>query len=208
MTELPVARTVAVVGPGKVGSQLVRGLARAGHQVLVGARDASRAAELAALEGVSVLDPAAATAGAEVVVLAVPVTALADTVASVGDLAGKVVVDATNAVTSPVPDGYDTVAAYVAHLAPGAAVVKAFNTIGAEHLADGQVGGVAAFLPVAGDDTGRPVVVELASSVGFDVADLGGPDAVRLVEDAARLWIHLAFKCGWGRDFGFGVLRQ
>ena len=100
MTELPVARTVAVVGPGKVGSQLVRGLARAGHQVLVGARDASRAAELAALEGVSVLDPAAATAGAEVVVLAVPVTALADTVASVGDLAGKVVVDATNAVTS------------------------------------------------------------------------------------------------------------
>jgi hypothetical protein len=28
-----------------------------------------------------------------------------------------------------------------------------------------------------------------------------------MVEDAARLWIHLAFRCGWGRDFGFGVLR-
>jgi hypothetical protein len=47
----------------------------------------------------------------------------------------------------------------------------------------------------------------LARAIGFDVADLGGPECVGMVEDAARLWIHLAFRAGWGRDFGFGVLR-
>ncbi len=198
---------VAVIGPGNVGSQLVRGFARAGHQVSVGARDAAKAAELARLDGVDVLDPAAAAAAADVVVLTVPVVALAETVAGLGDLDGKVLVDATNAVGVPVPGGHPTVGAHVAGLAPTASVVKAFNTIGAEHLADGTIAGRAVFLPVAGDDRGRPAVVALAESVGFEVADLGGPEAVELVEDTARLWIHLAFRCGWGRDFGFGVLR-
>jgi len=198
---------VAVIGPGNVGSHLVRGFARAGHHVTVGARDATKAAELARLDGVEVLDPAAAAAAADVVVLTVPVPALAETIAGLGDLDGKVLVDATNAVSVPVPHGFETVGAHVADLAPGAAVVKAFNTIGAEHLSDGTIGGHAVFLPVAGDDRGRAAVVALAGSVGFDVADLGGPDAVALVEDTARIWIHLAFRCGWGRDFGFGVLR-
>lgn len=197
---------VAVIGAGNVGSRLARGLARAGHRVTAGVRRPEGAADLVAA-GIAVADPAAAAAGAEVVVLAVPVAALPDAVASLGDLRGKTLVDATNAVGVPVPEGHDTVGAYVASLAPEAHVVKAFNTIGAEHLEDGQVGGTPAFLPVAGADEGRPVVVDLARSIGFDVADLGGPESVALVEDAARLWIHLAFRAGWGRGFGFGVLR-
>lgn len=200
------AHDIAVIGAGRVGSALARGLHRAGHRVAVGVRDPDKAADLAA-GGIAVAPPSEAAAAAAVVVLAVPVDALADAVASIGGAAGTVLVDATNAVGSPVPLGFDTVGAYVASLAPGAKVVKAFNTIGAEHLADGHVGGSRAFLPVAGDDDGRPVVVELARDLGFDVADLGGPESVRMVEDAARLWIHLAFRCGWGRDFGFGVLR-
>lgn len=198
---------VAVIGPGNVGAQLVRGFARAGHRVTVGARDTGKAAGLAAIDGVEVLDPTTAAAGAEVVVLAVPVAALAATIAGLGDLSDKVLVDATNAVGVPVPDGHATVGAHVAALAPAASVVKAFNTVGAEHLADGTVGSHPIFLPVAGDDEGRPAVVALAASIGFEVADLGGPEAIALVEDAARLWIHLAFRCGWGRDFAFGVLR-
>lgn len=198
---------VAVIGAGNVGSRLARGLARIGRRVLVGVRDPSKAADLAALDGIEVRDPAGAASEASLIVLAVPAAALADTIAALGALDGKVLVDATNAVGVPVPGGHDTVAAHVASLAPGAAVVKAFNTIGAEHLEDGSVAGVPAFLPVAGDDRGRPAVVELARAIGFDVADLGGSECVGMVEDAARLWIHLAFRAGWGRGFGFGVLR-
>ncbi len=196
---------VAVIGAGNVGSALARGLARAGHRVTVGVRRPDRAADLDSV-GIKVTDTASAVADSGVVVLAVPVPALADAVASLGPLAGKVVVDATNAVGIPVPDGHDTVGAYVAALAPNAFVVKAFNTIGAEHLEDATVDGVAVFLPIAGADEGRPAVVALARSMGFDVADLGGPECIGMVEDAARLWIHLAFRRGWGRDFGFGVL--
>lgn len=200
----PVVR-VAVIGAGNVGSRLARGLARAGHRVTVGVRWPERAADLTP-GGITVTDPASAVAESGVVVLAVPVPALADAVASLGPLAGKIVVDATNAVGIPVPDGHDSVGAYVAELAPDGFVVKAFNTIGAEHLEDGSVGGAAAFLPIAGADEGRPTVATLARSIGFDVADLGGPECIGMVEDAARLWIHLAFRRGWGRDFGFGVL--
>lgn len=196
---------VAVIGAGNVGSALARGLARAGHRVTVGVRRPDRAADLDSV-GIKVTDTASAVADSGVVVLAVPVPALADAVASLAPLAGKVVVDATNAVGIPVPDGHDTVGAYVAALAPNAFVVKAFNTIGAEHLEDATVDGVAVFLPIAGADEGRPAVVALARSMGFDVADLGGPECIGMVEDAARLWIHLAFRRGWGRDFGFGVL--
>ncbi len=64
--------------------------------------------------------------------------------------------------------------------------MKAFNTIGAEHLAEGGIE---------------------ARSLDFDVADLGGPEATRIAEDHARLWIHLALRCGWGRSFGFTVAR-
>ena len=204
------AQRVAVVGPGNVGSQLVRGFSRAGHRVTVGARDTAKASALGDLAGVEVLDPAAAATAADVVVLAVPVRALAETLSGLGDLAGKIVVDATNAVSDAcvlAVEGYDTVSDYIAERTPGASVVKAFNSIGAEHLASGSIDGTPVFLPIAGDDDGRPAVIELAGSIGFDVADLGGRDAIVLVEHAARLWIHLAFRCGWGRDFGFGVLR-
>jgi 8-hydroxy-5-deazaflavin:NADPH oxidoreductase len=199
---------VAIIGAGQVGSHLARGLAAAGHTVTVGVRDATtdRAVALADA-GLALASPEDAAAGAEVVVLAVPAPSLGEVVPSLGDLDSKVVVDATNAVGTPLPDGFDTLAAYVSSLARGAAVVKAFNTIGAEHMESATVAGTPAFLPIAGHDAGRPVVVDLATSLGFDVADLGGPDCVQMVEDAARLWIHLAFRGGWGRDFAFGVLR-
>ena len=198
---------IAVIGVGNVGGRLARGLIRAGHRVAVGARQPANAADLAS-EGVEVTDPASAVAGSDVVVLAVPVPALADAVGSLGSLRGKILIDASNAVGIAIPAGHDTVGAYVAGLAPEAFVVKAFNTIGAEHLEHGTVGGTPAFLPIAGADEGRPAVAALARSIGFEVADLGGPECIGMVEDAARLWIHLALRRGWGRDFGFGVLRQ
>jgi 8-hydroxy-5-deazaflavin:NADPH oxidoreductase len=198
-------RRIAVIGAGTVGSHLARGLSAAGHDVVLGVRDPEQ--ERAGLEGLARATPAGAAAGADAVVLAVPAAALAAVVPGLGLADGAVVVDATNAVGVPVPDGHDTLGALVADLAPGAAVVKAFNTIGGEHLESATIDGRPAFLPVAGDDRGRPLVVELAGDLGFEVADLGGPDAIRLVEDAARLWIHLAIRCSWGREFAFGVLR-
>lgn len=202
-------RTIAIIGAGNVGTALATGLRNAGHQVRVGVRDTTsdKAAHVRSVLGDDAVLPLAdATAGVDAIVLAVPSGALADVIAELSPPAGTPVIDATNAVGTPPPDGFATVGAYVASLVPGSPVVKAFNTIGAEHMATGRVGSTPAFLPVAGDDRARPLAIELARSVGFDVGDLGGPEAVDQVEAFARLWIHLAFARGWGRDFGFAVV--
>lgn len=139
--------------------------------------------------------------GADLVVLAVPAGAVAHALEGLVLAPPTVVVDATNAVGGPPPDGHPTMGAHTRSLVPdGVAVVKAFNTIGAEHLATGQVGGTPAFLPIAGDPTGVEIVLPLARAMGFDAVALGGPDAVPLVEDHARLWIHL-MRTGWGRGW-------
>jgi predicted dinucleotide-binding enzyme len=87
-------------------------------------------------------------------------------------------------------------------------VAKAFNTVGAEHLGNGRTDHGAVFLPVAGDPEAVAAVVALAAGLGFDVVDLGGREQFGMVEDHARLWIHLAFRCGWGRQFAFTVARS
>ena len=117
-------------------------------------------------------------------------------------------IDATNAVRTPPPDGFPTVGAYVRSLLPtGVHLAKAFNTIGAEHLSTGRLGGAPAFLPLAGDRQACAVATSIAAAIGFEAADLGGPEMIEMVEDHARLWIHLALSAGWGRNFGFAVTR-
>ncbi|HSL59744.1 MAG TPA: NAD(P)-binding domain-containing protein [Acidimicrobiales bacterium] len=200
--------TIAIIGAGSVGTALATGIARLGRDVVVGVREPGDPKHDHLRPTLTLRHPHVAARLASVVVLAVPVDGLADAVPALGLAPGQVLVDATNAVRSPVPAGFDTVGAFTASLAPaGVAVVKAFNTIGAEHLGDGRLGDAAAFLPIAGDEAGRPVVSELATALGFDVADLGGPESVAMVEDHARLWIHLALRRGWGRGLGFVAVR-
>ncbi|MEM7276052.1 MAG: NAD(P)-binding domain-containing protein [Actinomycetota bacterium] len=200
---------VAVIGGGSVGGALARGLATAGHQVVVGVRGPTddRHDELRA--SVPVVSTTEAVTDAETIILAVPAAAVAEVVPTLGCRTGQVVIDATNAVGRPVPDGHATMADLVTSLLDeGVAFVKAFNTIGAEHLGDGRFDQGAAFLPIAGDPAGLAAATELGTDLGFEVADLGDRSAVGLVEDHARLWIHLAFARQWGRDFGFTVVRR
>lgn len=207
---------IAIIGYGNVGEALGRRWGMLGHEVTYGARDPkegrARAAALAA--GAHLTSVAEAVAGAEMVVLAVPYDAVPDAIAEAGDLAGKVVIDATNALSSgyrPAVDGYDSGAARVAALAPDARVVKAFNTLGAGmmgDLADLDLGGKAV-APICGDDPGaKAAVTELAEQTGFEVVDVGPLEAAPLVEAAALLWITLAYKQGMGPDWAFGILRR
>ncbi|MFN8021042.1 MAG: NAD(P)-binding domain-containing protein [Acidimicrobiales bacterium] len=200
---------IGIIGAGSVGRSLGRGLAAAGHTVVFGVRDVgdTRHADLAAAGQLA--DPAGAVADAQVVVLAVPADAVTTAIAAMPLRAGQVLADATNAVRTPVPDGHDTLGSYVASLLPaGVAFVKAFDTIGAEHFDGRLVGTSGTFLPIAGDSDGVDVIARLAVDLGFEPAVLGGRESVRLVEDHARLWIHLAFAAGWGRGFRFAVVRE
>ena len=197
---------VTVIGAGNMGSAFVKQLTRAGHQVSVTARDSAKAAKVAADHpGAKAVAPAQAAQGADVVVLA---TGYADAVAalrSVGDLQGKVVIDITNPLTADymgLTIGHSTSAAEeIAKAVPGAQVVKAFNTVFAQVLAEGADfgNGRKASVFVAGDSEGaRKTVAALAQSLGFDVVDAGGLKNARYLEPLAGLNIYLGYGAGQG----------
>lgn len=198
---------IGILGAGNIGGGLARRWAAAGHEVKVGVRDPAKVTDLA---GVAVGTIAEAGAFAEVVVLAVPWAGALAAVAAAGDLAGKVLVDATNALKwddGPVA-ALDTSAAEVIAASTSARVVKGFNTLGAEHLETGQVGGQPADVFLCGDDAdAKRIVAGLAEQIGFTPLDLGPLRNARVAEHLAIAWIHLAMKGGLGRNIAFKVIR-
>lgn len=207
--------TVALIGAGNVGQALAGTLARAGVRVTMGVRrpDALRA-RFERL-GLTVDTPAEAIAGADMTFLAVPGNVAAQVAAEHGEaLAGKVVVDCNNpvgrdagVVWAPPPEG--SLAAAIARAAPGADVVKGFNTFGAEVHADPGASGRPAMVLLAGDGPGKAQVAHLAQTAGFEPVDAGPLRNAALLENVAVLWIHLALgggpRPGLGRGWSFGI---
>ena len=204
--------TVAVVGTGSVGSALGPALAAAGHAVVYGSREPDRAdvrALVSRTAGGTAALPAEAVARAQVVVLATPWPETEAVVRGL-DLSGKAVLDTTNPVSFPClallaePSGAASVQAW----APGAHVVKAFNTVGANVMAHpGFPGDVRPVMFVAGDDpAARATAARLADDVGFEGVEAGGLDRAAALEALAVLWISHA--AASGREFAFGLLRR
>lgn len=197
---------IAVIGTGNMGSGLATQLARAGCVVALAGRDIDKARAVAEGIGsrVTASDARAAAADAPVIVLAVPYDEAAAVLASLGDIAGKVVVDLTNPLT---PDfmaltvGHTTSAAEtIAAGAPGARVVKAFNTILAQVMAQGaDFGAEQAQVFVAADDAGaKATVSELARRIGFSPVDAGPLRNARYLEPLAAQNIQFAYALGQG----------
>ncbi len=179
---------IAVIGKGNVGGGLAQVLKAAGHQVTaLGKGD----------------DLAAAVKAADAVILATPFGALAD-VAGQADFTGKLVVDVSNPVTedfSGLSVGHDTSAAEeIAARLPGARVVKAFNTIFAQHYGTGlQIGGVALQTFVAADDAAdRAAVKALAETVGLSAVDAGPLRNARYLEPLGYMNIQFGYMLGQG----------
>jgi predicted dinucleotide-binding enzyme len=152
-------------------------------------------------------------ASSDVVVLATPWGAVRDAIAVAGDLRGKVLVDCTNPIAENLTGltvGTTTSAGeQVARWAPGARVVKAFNTTGSGNMANPRYeeGNVTMF--ICGDDAeAKETVSSLAKDLGFDVCDSGPLQAARYLEPLAMVWIQLAYARGMGRDIAFRLIRR
>lgn len=200
---------IIVIGAGNMGSAFVNHLTRAGHQVSVTARDAAKAARVAAANpGANAVPTAGAAEGADAVVLA---TGDGDAVAalrSVGNLAGKVVIDITNPLTADdmgLTLGHGTSAAEeIAQALPGAEVVKAFNTVFAQVLSEGADFGngrqVEVFI-ASDSERANQTARTIAESIGFAVVDAGPLKNARYLEPVAGLNIYL----GYGAGLGTGI---
>jgi predicted dinucleotide-binding enzyme len=145
------------------------------------------------------------------VVLAVHQPAVDGVLAELGDaLAGKVVVDVTNRVDPANPgstmDG-TSAAEQIQARAPGARVVKAFNTAFASRQADPVVDGIALDAFIAGDDDqAKQAVAELAGAIGFRPIDAGPLVMARALEAMALLNITLQLRHNWPWQAGFKLV--
>lgn len=206
---------IGILGAGNVGATLGTGWARKGHAVWFGSRD-PQSAELAAVVAKAGANARAASlaeaAKAEVVVVTLPWPATREVLQGL-DLRGRIVLDATNPLLPGLAGlelGHDTSGAEkVAEWAPGAKVVKIFNTTGYNNMADPVYHGQATFMPYCGDDAGaKQAAAQLAADLGFDAVDAGPLSHARLLEPWAMTWIWLAVKGGLGRDFAFQRVKR
>lgn len=207
---------VTVIGAGNMGSAFVQQLVKAGHSVSVSARNVDKAAAVAAANsGARAVPAAGAATGADVVVLA---TAYTDAVAALrtADVQpDQVVIDITNPLTADymgLTIGHTTSAAEeIASALPNAAVVKGFNTLFAQVLAEGcdfGAGRQASVFLASDSAKAKDVAGSLASSLGFDVVDAGGLKNARYLEPLAGLNIYLGYGAGLGTAIAPTWLRR
>jgi predicted dinucleotide-binding enzyme len=197
---------ITLIGTGNMGSALAKQLTRAGHAVRITARDPAKAQALAAANpGAVAAAPADALAGSDVVIVATGYADAVPALRSLGSLAGKVVIDITNPLTADFMGltlGYDTSAAEeIARALPEAEVVKAFNTLFAQVLADGPqfADGQVAPAFFAGDsERAKQTAKALIESLGFTPVDAGPLKNARYLEPLAGLNIYLGYGAGLG----------
>ena len=212
------ADTIAVIGTGDVAAALGPEFAAQGHTVVYGSRNPSRDEVRALVErtgsSASVTTPAESVAGADIVVMAVPGAVVEAVAGSLGDLSGKIIIDPTNAIDRHA-DGYLTLsyetsaAEIIQDAAPGAHVVKAFNTLNWRTMVDPDSSGGPVSIPLVGDSAeAKAAVAGLVEGMGLEAIDLGPLRYARHVEGMLLIWIHNRYGTGEGPAFDYHLRKQ
>ena len=202
---------VAVLGgTGKEGSGLAMRLAHGGYQVIIGSRDAQRAADHAAKmnaelggEYLKGLENSAAAAEADIVVLSVPYSAHRATLEGVREqVKGKILVDITVPLKPPkvrrvhLPEGQAAALEVQALLGEEVRVVAAFQNVSAENLDDPDAE-VDCDVLVCGDSPdAREEVIRLVEAAGMRGIHAGPLDNAIAVEALTPVLLFINHKYG------------
>lgn len=198
---------IGIIGSGAVGQELAKGFTAEGHEVQVATREpaSDKANQLRAdLNGVTVTDFATAAQQAELIVLAVHHSGIQDAIALIGaeNLAGKVVIDTTNAIT-PEADtlvydaGVTSLGEQIQAGLPDSHVVKAFNTVGAALMYKPDFGEQTPTMFIAGNDTGsKQQVRDIVTAFGWEPLDTGAIIAARSLEAMVIIWVNQSMTAG------------
>ncbi|HUZ04177.1 MAG TPA: NAD(P)-binding domain-containing protein, partial [Acidobacteriaceae bacterium] len=177
---------IGVLGSGSVAQTLAAGFEKHGHSVMIGTRDTQKLQEWSTQNrGVSVGSFSEAASFGEIVILAVKGTASAKALglAGAGNLAGKVVIDATNPMTDAPPEKGvlkfftsldESMMERLQREFPDARLVKAFNSVGANNFIDPKFAEGRPTMFICGnDEAAKKTVTALLDQVGWDSADMG-----------------------------------
>jgi predicted dinucleotide-binding enzyme len=188
---------IGIIGNGNVGTALKRGLEGVGYEVKSAGSDPK--------------DVRAIAAWGEMLVLAIPFSAVDDALRVMGDaVQGKVLLDVTNALTHDFQLALGCTTSGGEELqkkAMKAKVVKAFNTIFAQNMSTGTVKGEKLTLFVAGDDEpAKKLVLSVGRDIGFDPVDAGPLMNARWMETLGYFNIQLGYTLKMGTDIGFKLV--
>ncbi len=197
---------IGIIGAGHMGSVLGKSWAARGHQIMYGLRNVEKYQAVLQETGAQHGTLEQAAAYGEAVLLAVGWPAMREVVPALGYVQGKILVDLSNRFQSSPGDGPSAMED-IARMAPGALVVKAFNTISDEALANPDFGKARATTFVCGDDeNAKRAVISLAWDAGLDAVDAGPATSAAMLEGLAKLWMVLAGR--YGRESSFTLLRR
>jgi predicted dinucleotide-binding enzyme len=192
---------VGILGSGDVGKVLAAGFLKHGHEVMIGTRTPEKLAQWAQQNQRGRIGNFSDTASfAEVVVLAVKGAAATDVLraADPANLAGKVVIDATNPIAEAPPangvvkfftDLNQSLMERLQKEFAGARFVKAFNSVGAPSMVNPQFrGGPPTMFICGNDDAAKKAVSGILEQFGWETADMGKAEAARAIEPLCMLW--------------------
>lgn len=199
---------IGVLGSGEVGQALATGFVQHGHDVMLGTRDTAKqeVREWVTANGAHARAGTFAETAqfAELAVLATAWSGTESALQLVGAAAlrGKIVIDVTNPLAHD-DDGMpylalghtDSGGEQVQRWLPDSPVVKAFNTINSSAMVGPTHAGGPPTMFIAGDDDdARATVRGICETFGWEVADMGGLSAARLLEPLAMVWVTYAIR--------------
>jgi NADPH-dependent F420 reductase len=185
--DAPVMAVAVLGGTGKEGTGLAMRWALRGYRVIIGSRDAERAAnharELNTRLGADYLvgmGNAEAATQANIVVLSVPYSAHKDTLESVREhLNGKILVDVTVPLQPPkvrtvhVPEGKAAALEAKALLGDAVRIVSAFQNVSSEKMQDPELAVDCDVLVTSDDAEAKADVIKLVEAAGMRGIDAG-----------------------------------
>ncbi len=196
---------IAIVGgTGREGKGIAIRWARAGHDVVIGSRDGERASAAALVLGetagraIAGAANEAAVARAEVVLLAVPYAAHAETLRGLaGALSGRVLIDITVPLVPPkvrvvqLPAGRSAAEEAQAIVGPSVRVVAGLHHVGAAELAD-PAHQFDSDVLVCGDDAdAKALAIRLIADLGLRALDAGPLANAVALESLTPVLLHL-----------------
>lgn len=198
---VPRMKKIGILGSGKVGEVLANGFLLHGHPVMRGSRDPGKlAAWKAGAKGEASVGTFADTAKwAEIVVLAVKGTGAEPAVeeAGVANLAGKLVIDATNPIADVPPKNgaltyftgaNESLIQRLQNKAPQAKFVKAWNSVGNAVMVNPKFATTPSMF-ICGNDAGaKKEASEILVKFGWEPIDVGGVELGVAVEALCILW--------------------
>lgn len=206
---------IGIIGSGDVAKTLASGFLKHGHQVTIGTRDAAKLADWQAKNAAGRVGTFADAAKfGDIIVLAVKGTVVSDALraAGAGNLAGKVIIDATNPITDgPPKDGVlpfftsfdESLMERLQREFPAARFVKAFNSVGSGLMVNPQLKGGPPSMFICGDDeSAKKSVSEILEQFGWESADMGAAISARAIEPLCILWCLPGFRSNqWTHAF-------